>query len=137
MASLNTSFRLTPADEELLQHLQGKPPYELTRSDVVRAALRGLAQEVARREQRVDDLVNRLEEFIPAFSREVVDDAGFDHRRERAFVRVDDVNYFDVPSKLVFAERILEDGTIEQTKVEHGGENPQKRITIGPVHIED
>jgi Arc/MetJ-type ribon-helix-helix transcriptional regulator len=135
MASPNTTLRLSPQDEELIEHLQSKVNAS-SRTELIRMSLRELAREIAQREERVDDLVRRLEEFIPAFDPHVVDEAGFDPRRERAFVRVDDVTYLDMPAKLVFAERILEDGTREQTKVERGGENPSKRIWIGPVRIE-
>ena len=136
MPSPNTTFRLGRLEDELLQELQRKLNTR-SRTDVIRAALHILDRELVKREERVEGMQHQLEDMLPAFDRVVVDEAGFDPRRERAFVRVDDVTYVEAPARpLVFAQRTLEDGTIEKTLVEKGGENPAKRAWIGPVRVE-
>ncbi len=136
MPSPNTTFRLGPADDAALQHLQ-RVLGARSRTDVIRTALHVLSSELTKREKRIEDLLTRLEQLIPAFDRGVVDEAGFDPRRERAFARVDAVTYVDMPAvPLIFAQRVSDDGTLEKTLVEEGGENSAKRVWIEPVRFD-
>lgn len=135
MSSRTNSFRMTPEDEQRLNSIASKLGLH-TRTDVLRTAIHVLEEELNKGQERVAGLISRLDEFIPAFDPGVVDDSGFDMRRDRAWVRVGDVTYTDAPTTIIFAERMLEDGRLEKTKVERGGENPAKRMWIGPARIE-
>jgi len=129
------TYRLGPSEDARLDALKAKLG-QGSRSDVLRAAIRLLEDELDKGQERIGGLIRRLDQFIPAFDPAVVDASGFDLRRDQAWARVGDVTYADQPLTWIFAERISDDGTLERTKVEPDGENADKRMWIGPAHWE-
>lgn len=92
------TYRLGPNEDVRLDQLKVRLG-QTSRSDVLRVALRALEDCVDRSEDRQAGLITRLADTLDDFDPSVRDsyEAGFNLRRDFAWVRIGDTTYTDAP----------------------------------------
>ncbi len=114
-----TTIRLSADDEQTIRGLADQ--LDIGQSDVIRLAVRRLAEEQQLRTHRVDLLIERVARFRDADPATI--EAEWSPGRGSALARAGVDTYVDTPRPFIYLETFAEDGSLRLTALPGSGIN--------------